>query len=104
MHGNFVCDLHRRGDPAAPVVATEFCGTSIASRGRPQRLLDEALPWNPHVHYGRRDARGYMAFHLAPDRLDVRLRVTADANDPATPVRTAATFHVDAGRPGAIRG
>ena len=104
VHGNFVCDLHQRGDPDAPVVASEFCGTSISSRGRPQRLLDEAMPWNPHVHHGRRDQRGYMHFRLAPDRLDVRLRVLDDVNDPGTGVRTAATFHVEGGRPGAIPG
>lgn len=104
VHGNFVCDLHHRGDLQAPIVASEFCGTSIASRGRPQRLLDEALPWNPHVHFGRRDARGYVAFRVTPSQLDARLRVIGDANDPATGVRTAATFHVEAGRPGVIRG
>jgi len=103
-HTHYVCDLHRRGDPAAPVIATEFCGTSISSRGRPQAPLDAALPWNPHVHYGRRDERGYVAFRLAPGRLDVRLRALGDAADPAATVRTAATFHVESGHPGARRG
>jgi alkaline phosphatase D len=103
-HTHYVCDLHRRGDPAAPVIATEFCGTSISSRGRSQAQLDAALPWNPHVHYGRRDERGYVAFRLAPGRLDARLRVVSDAADPRATVRTAATFHVESGQAGALRG
>jgi alkaline phosphatase D len=101
-HTHYVCDLKRRPDEVP--VATEFCGTSISSRGRPQALLDAALPWNPHVHYARRDERGYVAFRLSPDRLDARLRVVSDAADPAATVRTAATFHVEAGRAGAVRG
>jgi alkaline phosphatase D len=101
-HTNWVADLKRRSD--APPIATEFCGTSISSHGRPQAVLDAALPWNPHVHYGRRDERGYMAFRLAPGRLDARLRVVSDAADPAATIKTAAAFHVEAGRAGALQG
>lgn len=103
-HANYVCDLHQRADdPASPVVASEFCGTSISSRGRSQARLEEALPWNPHVRYGRTDERGYVAFRLEPERLEARLQVVSDARDPAATVRTAARFEVAAGRPGAER-
>ena len=101
-HTHFVCDLKR--SPDSPAIATEFCGTSISSRGGSQAALDAARPWNPHVHYARRDARGYVAFRLAPNLLDARLRVISDAADPAATVETAATFHVEAGRAGALRG
>jgi len=102
LHTHVACDLRRR--PDGPAIATEFCGTSISSRAGSQAALDAALPWNPHVHYARRDARGYVAFRLTPQRLDVRMRVISDATDPAATVKTAATFHVEAGRAGAIRG
>lgn len=103
-HANYVCDLHQRADdPGTPVIASEFCGTSISSRGRSQARLDEALPWNPHVRYGRTDERGYVAFRLQAERLEARLRVVSDAADPGATIRTAARFEVAAGRPGAAR-
>jgi len=45
-------------------------------------VLDAALPSTPHVHYARRDARGYVSFRLFPHRLDARLRVISDAANP----------------------
>ena len=54
VHAHYVADLKRDfDDPRAPVVATEFCGTSIASRGSAQERVDEALRHNPHIRYGR---------------------------------------------------
>ena len=102
VHMHVVSDLRR--NPDGPAVATEFCGTSISSRGKPQAALDAVLAWNRHIQYGRSDARGYTAFRLTPHRLDARLRVISDAADPAATVKTAAAFHVESGRPGALRG
>jgi alkaline phosphatase D len=104
VHSHYVADLHLDADDAkSPCVATEFCGTSISSLGQPQARIDAALPFNPHIHYGRSDQRGYVRFTLRPERLEADLRAVADARDPASAVGTAARYVVEAGRPGARR-
>ena len=103
VHAHVVADLKADFDrPDAPTVATEFCGTSIASHGRPQDLLDMARPFNPHIHLSCSDRRGCMLFTLDAKRLQVALRAVADVNDPASAVRTSASFVVEAERPGAV--
>ena len=82
------------------MIATEFCGTSIASSGLPQDRVAAALPLNPHIRYGKADERGYIAFRLAPSRIDASLRVVSDVLDPNATIRTAAKFSVEAGKPG----
>ena len=103
VHAHVVADLKADFDrPDAPTVATEFCGTSIASHGRPQDLLDMARPFNPHIHLSCSDRRGCMLFTLDAKRLQVALRAVADVNDPASEVRTSTSFVVEAERPGAV--
>ena len=105
VHSHYVADLKADfDDPKSPVVASEFCGTSISSLSMAQSRIDAALRFNPHVHYGRSDQRGYMRFSLAERELKAQLRVVDDALDPASGIRTAARFTVEAGRPGAQRG
>ena len=104
VHASLVADL--RVDPDredSPLVATEFCTTSISSRGRPQRALDEVLPFNPHVRYARSAERGYLRLELDRRGLQADLRTVADVTDPHSTVARAARFAVDAGRPGAER-
>ncbi|MCW5636655.1 MAG: alkaline phosphatase D family protein [Rubrivivax sp.] len=107
VHANYVADL--RVDPddddarRSPLVATEFCGTSISSRGSPQRVVDAALAFNPHIRYGRSEERGYLRFTLTRERLDAEMRVVADVADPHSAVRGAARFVVEAGNVGAVR-
>ena len=103
VHANFVADLKADFDrPQSPTVATEFCGTSITSHGKPQELLDMARSFNPHIHMSRSDQRGCMLFTLSSKELQVSLRVVDDVNDPASAVHTGASFVVEAGRPGAV--
>jgi alkaline phosphatase D len=103
VHANYVADLKTDfDDAAAPTLATEYCGTSITSTGMPQSRLAAALPFNPHIRYGRTDQRGYMRFALDPKRLQVQLRVVDNALDPASGIATAARFVTEAGRPGAL--
>ena len=102
VHSNYVADLKADYDePAAPVVASEFCGTSITSLALPQARVDAARPFNPHIRYARSDQRGYMRFALDAKQLQVQLRVVDDALDPASGISTAARFVVDARQPGA---
>ena len=103
-HAAFVCDLKRRfDDDQAAVIATEFCGTSITSAGRPQSRTDEIVQQNPHILYGESSHRGYWLVEVALERCTARLRLIDDPTDRDTGVATAATFVVDAGRPGAQR-
>ena len=54
IHSFFANDLRLDFDDAnAPIVATEFVGTSISSYGPPHDLIAQALPDNPHVHFSR---------------------------------------------------
>ncbi len=102
VHANVVADLKADfDDPAAPLLATEFCGTSISSLGAAQSRVDAVLPHNPHIRYGRSDQRGYGRFTLRPQQLQAQLRVVHDATDPHSGIAAAARFAVDAARPGA---
>ena len=103
VHSNYVADLKADFDDAkSPVVASEFCGTSITSLSLPQARIDAARGFNPHVRYARGDQRGYMHFALDAKQLQMQVRVV-DALDPTSGVTTAARFVVDAQRPGAER-
>jgi alkaline phosphatase D len=104
VHANYVADLQAEaGGASSPVVATEFCGTSITSANGRHARITAALPSHPHVHYGRGDQRGYVRFSLDADVLQVQLRVVDDVDDPSSAVRTAARFIVEHGHPGARR-
>lgn len=102
VHTHYVADLKADfANPRSATLASEFCGTSIASVGLEQAKIDAARVFNPHIHYGRADRRGYMSFTLQPSQLEARLMVVADALDADSRVDLAARFVVEAGRPGA---
>jgi len=102
VHANYVADLKTNfDDPASPVVATEFCGTSITSWPLPQDRIDRARGFNPHIKHARGDERGYVRFTLDATTLKAQLRVLDNALDAASGIRTAASFIVEAGHPGA---
>jgi len=102
VHANYVADLKADyDDPRGAVVASEFCGTSITSRGLAQDRVDAALRHNPHVHYGRADQRGYVACRLDAGTLHASLMVVDKPEDPNSAVGAAARFVVEAARPGA---
>ena len=102
VHANYVADLKIDYDDAkSPVVATEFCGTSITSEGMAQSRIEAALPFNPHIRYGHADQHGYARFALDARALQAKLRVVDDVLDPHSAIRTAAEFVVEAGKPGA---
>jgi alkaline phosphatase D len=98
-HTNYVADLRHDG----PIVATEFCGTSITSQGRPQAQTDAIRAANPHIHLANSERRGYVVFDVDAAEVRARLRVVGDVRDRAAGVETLATFSVAAGRPGAQR-
>lgn len=104
VHANYVAELKLDfDDPKAPVIASEFCGTSISSLGLPQARLDGMRGFNPHLLHARSDQRGFVRFTLERERLQADLRVVADANDAASAMSSQGRWFVEAGRPGPQR-
>jgi alkaline phosphatase D len=101
VHASWVADLKRNfADENSPVVATEFCGTSITSQSARQDQLEALLPDNPHVRFVDTH-RGYVRMALTPQRCMADIRVVDSVAWRAAPVRTVASFAVEDGKPGA---
>ncbi|XVQ08713.1 alkaline phosphatase D family protein [Spirillospora sp. CA-255316] len=105
-HATWVCDLKPDfDDPASPVVGAEITGTSISSGGDSDpasfhRTYDPIMAESPHWKYiGNR--RGYVVCDVTPTRMLSSLRTVSTVWTPeGTTVETAASFEVEAGRPG----
>ena len=101
VHVCYAADLHAQPDrPDSPVVATEFCGTSITSQAPGERMIQGILENNPHIRYCNFFDRGYSVVDLRRDRLDKRLRVVETVKRPGAAVSTAAAVSMPEGRPG----
>ena len=108
VHSFFASDLqsdfNRPASAGNPVLATEFCGTSITSNSRPQSRTDQYLAMNPHIRYGRSDRRGFVLMDLTPQAATVLFQALDDVRDAASNISTAAAFTVANGRPGVAPG
>lgn len=103
VHAHYVCDIGADAvDAASPLVATEFCGTSISSPSLAQSQIDAIRAENPRIRLADGTRRGYLSVTLGRERCTTALRVVDDARDPATAVSTRASFVVEDGRPGAL--
>ncbi len=101
VHMHWVADLKLDFDDAkSPVVASEFCGTSITSQGASQKMVDALLPENPHLKYGRSDQRGYVRASIAGGRLTAELIGLETVKKPESRAEVLARFVVEDGRPG----
>ncbi|HEX5092234.1 MAG TPA: alkaline phosphatase D family protein [Burkholderiales bacterium] len=99
-----VCDLKRDfDDPASPVVASEFVGTSITSQAPSQARLERLLPDNPHMKLIESRYRGYVRVEVTQKSLRADLRAMESVQTPDAACRTLATFVVEDGRPGPQR-
>lgn len=104
VHAHYAADLKTDfDDEKASPVATEFCGTSITSLALAQDKVDAALRYNPHVHFGRSDRRGYVRLAVDGRGVDAQMKVLDDARDAKSAISTAARFAVEHGRPGVQR-
>ena len=106
IHTNWVNDLKVDfRDARAPVVGTEFVGTSIASGGdgldQSQRMKD-AQAENPFVKFTNAQ-RGYVSCSVTPRAWHADYEVVEYVTRPDAPRLTRASFRVAAGRPGAER-
>lgn len=104
IHSSWVNDLRvddREHD--APVVATEFVGTSITSGGNGfdmPRDGEERLSDNPCVKFFNA-RRGYVRCTVTPSSWTSDYRAVDDVTEPGAPLITKGSFVVEAGRPGA---
>jgi alkaline phosphatase D len=90
-------------DPASPVVASEFVGTSITSQAWPQERMDRYLPDNPHILLGESRYRGYTRVQVTPQRWTADLRIMETVQQREAACRTLATYVVEDGKPGPVR-
>ena len=104
VHTFYASDLRRDFDrPASaanPVLATEFCGTSVTSSSRPQVRTEQYLEMNPHIRYGRSDRRGFVMMDITPKASTVLFQGLDDVRHASSGISTLASFTVQDGRPG----
>ena len=107
-HSTFVNDLKADfADPDSPTIATEFVVTAVTTGGDDNGYDDyygPMVPNNPHIKFFDGDGRGYMAVEVTPERWRTDVRMVESVLDPAAGIRTAASFVVEDGRPGAVEG
>lgn len=105
IHQNYVCAVplqaHLAPDKANPVIASEFCGTSISSRsGTTQAKVDAVVAHNPQVLFARCEERGYGLAEITPQRWNTELRAVANPLRADSPIYTLAKFTVEDRRAG----
>lgn len=107
VHTFFAADLRR--DPARgasadnPVVATEFCATSVTSSSRSQARTQQYVNMNRDMRFGRSDRRGFMLLDLRPERASMAFQALDDVRDANSGLATLARFTVAGGKPGPRR-
>ncbi|MFC4929203.1 alkaline phosphatase D family protein [Massilia sp. GCM10023247] len=103
VHTFYASELRRDfGRPVSksnPVLAPEFCGTSITSSSRPQHRTQENVERNPHMLYGRSDKRGYMLIEVTPQAANARFIALDNVHDADSGQSVLASFAVQAGSP-----
>ncbi len=101
VHSFFACELRRDFDKpvsnANPVLAAEFCGTSITSSSRPQERTQKMVDLNPHMQYGRSDRRGFILMAVTPGAVNTSFIGLDDVHNAASGISTLANFGVTAG-------
>ena len=105
VHSFNVCQLKADYDnPASPVVASEFVGTSITSQAWAQERLDTYRPDNPHILFAASTYRGYTRVDIDEKMWRADLRAMESVRTRDAPCRTLATFVVEDGRAGPHQG
>lgn len=104
VHLSAVADLKTDfDDTRAPVIATEFVGTSITSQGPAQKRLEAVLAENPHIRYANGTRRGYTVMELSARRCIAHLRTLDDVRNPQSGIKSLVRYAVEDGKPGAQR-
>lgn len=105
IHSNWVNNiLSDFSNESSEVIATEFVGTSITSGGDGSDASNTAaqtLSDNSHVKFYNRQ-RGYVSCYLSKDLWQSDYKILDKVSEPGHPIRTRASFVVEAGNPGAL--
>ncbi len=103
IHQNWAGELKANfDDPVSKGVGVEFVATSISSGGDGavmNRSGETRLRKNPHLRYFN-DQRGYVSHSVTNERWQADYRVLDRVTTAGAPVTTAASFVVEAGKPG----
>ena len=101
IHQNYVCNVPAADRPDAPLVATEFCGTSISSpsSASPARIAS-LMQQNPNIVMANAEKRGYALVDVTPTRWTTTLRTVDDIDKVESGVSTLRTFEVQDKKPG----
>jgi alkaline phosphatase D len=107
VHNNWIADLKADfRDPKSKTLGTEFVATSITSGGDGADMTKNGqavMGENPHVKFFN-GQRGYVRCVVTPERWQTDFRVVPFVEKPGAPIVTRATFVVENGRPGAVKG
>jgi alkaline phosphatase D len=90
-------------DPASPVIASEFVGTSLTSQAWAQERMNRYLPDNPHILLGDSRYRGYTRVEITPQRWTADLRIMESVQSRGAACSTLATYVVEDGKPGPLK-
>jgi alkaline phosphatase D len=105
VHMHYVADLKPDfDDEKSPVVASEFCGTSISSQGPSQKSVDALLPENPHIKLAKSDHRGYVRASVGGGKFSAELIALDTVKRQDSKASVLARFVVEDGKPGPQRG
>ncbi len=99
---NLKRDFYSKASASNPILATEFCGTSITSSSRPQERTDQLVAQNPHIKFGRSDKRGYMLLELTPKQMTTHFMALDDVSRIDSGITKLASFVVEDGRIGVV--
>ncbi len=108
IHQNYVCAIAAQADHAPdkanPVIASEFCGTSISSHsGTTQARVDAIVAHNPQVVFARCEERGYSLVEITPQSMTTELRAVSNPLQADSNLYTLARFVVEDRRPGPVK-
>lgn len=104
LHQNWVANVHQTPyDVKSRVIASDFCGTSITSRGVSVQRSRTVADANPHCLYANAAVRGYGVVQIDGERGTVRLRGVRNVADRDSAVDTLAEFTIKNGVPGTVR-
>jgi alkaline phosphatase D len=98
--GDLLADFE---DERSAVIGTELVGTSVSSEFDEAYLdiAEEAVRQAPWVRYFDARRRGYVRVELTPEALRTDFRLVASTDRPESTIETAASWAVEAGKPGA---
>ncbi|MFZ6682111.1 alkaline phosphatase D family protein [Undibacterium sp. Tian12W] len=99
---NLKRDFYSKASASNPILATEFCGTSVTSSSRPQERTEQYVAQNPHIKYGRSEKRGFMLLDLSPTRIQTHFLALDDVAKADSGISTLRSFVVEDGRTGVV--